>query len=134
MLKNDDLQTELKKRGLSAKGLKVELQQRLCQAMTDRVPVLKESNLEAPENDDSFIDGAMWEVLMGDKLVDDPCKALFREPTLSQELADLEFKNVKKRNYKEVFDQLEFTGVYYTLVLNIFKKQVYNKDIKNTTI
>ena len=46
----------------------------------------------------------------------------------------MEFTNVEKSNYKEVFDQPEFTGVYYKPVLNRFKKQVYNKDIKNTTI
>ena len=67
---------------------------------------------------------------MGDEVVADPCEALFREPTLSQELADLEFTNVEKRNYKEVFDRPEFTGVYYKPVLNRFKKQVYNKDTK----
>ena len=42
---------------------------------------------------------------MGNKLLQDPREAIFGEPTLSQELADLEFKSVEKRNYKEVFYQ-----------------------------
>ena len=67
--------------------------------------MLKASKIEAPSNNESFIDGALWEILMGDKVDADPCEALFREPTLSQELADLEFMNVEKRNYKEVFDR-----------------------------
>ena len=97
-LKQDDLKVELTKRGLSNKGLKPELQERLRQAMANRVPVLREKTSESPSQQGVFCSGAKWESLKTeDEVLPDPWEPLFREPTLSGELADLEFEGVKKK-------------------------------------
>ena len=73
----------------------------------------------------------MWEILKHHRdPLDDPCKAMFCDPTMSQDLADLEYDKVEKRNFEENFDRPEFTGCFYKPRLNRFNKQVYDRDTK----
>ena len=135
-MKRDELKVELAKRGLSNKGLKPELQERLRKAMVDRVPVLKETNVESPTQRGIFVDGTRWELLKPkDKLLVDPYADIFREPTMSKELADLAFEGVEKRDYKDKFERPEFTGTYYVpKKKKRFNKQVYDRETQKRVI
>ena len=90
--------------------------------MVNCVPLVREKTTEAPQQSEVFAEGATWEILkpQGDIIVG-PCKDMFQDPTMSQELADLEFDNVEKLNYQERFERPEFTGALYQPRLNCFK-------------
>jgi hypothetical protein len=107
-LKVGDLKEELKKRGIGTKGNKAELATRLSNALKNGAPLVdlskgKTSNLAG----DSFTPGAHWEELAcdGDFIVEKTMKG-FRAPTVPAG----EVQQVKKRNYKEQFDRMVFTG------------------------
>ena len=61
-LKVDELRTKLAKHRLNKKGLKVELQQRLKQAMVDCVPLQREKTSKTPVQNNVFVQGAMWDL------------------------------------------------------------------------
>ena len=99
--------------------------------MVDRVPLQQEKTSEAPAQNNVFVQGAMWEVLKPSKKeVVDPLKTMFREPTMSEDMADLEFENIKKFDYDEHFDRPEFTGTYFVSRLNRYGKPMHDKTTK----
>ena len=89
-MKNDELKEELKKRCLSRSGLNKALQERLKQAMVDRVPIVEEASTETPKQNSVFCEGARWEKLQQNLLPHEyPLKKHLREPTMGRELEDL---------------------------------------------
>ena len=108
-LRVSQLRTELKKRGLSAAGLKEPLVARLKEAIQKGTPIIQ--NLDenkANTAGDAFTPGAHWELLECDgEYINESIPRGFRAPTVPSG----ENATVKKRNYKVKFDRMAFTGL-----------------------
>ena len=121
-MKMKELKDELVKRGLSVRGRKRELQDRLKEGIVSNVPMVLNANNNitsavAPQEQnlagDTFDTGARWELLSADEenevegevLSIDGCE--FRGPTLQEG----ETIGVKRYNYAEEFDRDPFTGI-----------------------
>ena len=106
------LKEELNKRGCSTKGKKHELQDRLKKAIEENVPLVDKLTKEKAANlaGDVFTPGAYWELLecSGD-FVEEKTQEGLRAPTVLQG----EVLLARKRNYKEKFDRMVFTGKTY---------------------
>ena len=127
----DQLKKELKKRNFATSGLKAELQARLRKAMEDRIPVLPEQTSEAPTQTEVFSTGARWEKLtFATQARIDPLENYLHEPTMSQELRDLEHTNVAKFDFVETFDRPPFLGLKEVDKLDRFKRRKFNPETK----
>ena len=104
------LKEELKNRGLNVRGLKVVLQGRLKDAIEKGVPLIQNMSKEKIANmaADAFSLGAYWEELECDgEYVLDQIPHEFNAPTVPTG----EIQTVRKRNYKQNFDRMVFTGL-----------------------
>ena len=124
-LKVEGLRKELKMRGLSSKGLKSELVDRLKKAMTDRVSIVVAENTEAA-NAAAFGDKTFWIKLTPlDGIVRDfNVGTPYHAPT--EDILDKEeqqAEGVSKRNYGEIFDRPPFVGACDVEVVDRFKRR-----------
>ena len=118
-----ELRTELKKRGIKITGLKkAELVAKLNDAIEKNVPLVEELPQKEAENlaGDVFSPRAYWEELPCEgEFIDENIPNGFRAPTvpLGENAA------VRKRNYKQKFNRMVFTGIAE------FPKRTRNKSI-----
>ena len=138
-LKNDRLRDELRKRGLSPRGLKIELLDRLVKAMADRVPIARVHQEEAAQHT-VFADGVKWTVMRATNRVEDPLsirpptlpsvedRSSIRPPTLP--VGEVE---ASKFDFLETFDRPPFVGEVERPVLNRFKRIKVDRNGKCLT-
>ena len=108
-LKVQDLKEELTKRGLQIKGLKKDLIGRLVDAIQNNVAILDNVSKRKDENmaGAAFSPGAHWVALECDgEYIEDNRTEGLREPTVPTG----EVPSVRKRNFRERFDRMAFTG------------------------
>ena len=101
---------ELKKRRIKTTGKKSELVSMLTDALAKGVPLVENLTKEKAENlaGDHFSPGAYWEELVCDgEYVKEETLEGFRAPTVP----DGEKPTVRKRQYKQSFDRMVFTGM-----------------------
>jgi hypothetical protein len=109
-MKVNQLKEELKKRGLSFKGLKTDLVSTLNEAIINKVPLLYNMTKERQANlaGDKFTPGSHWVELPCDgAFLEETTPAGFRAPTVPEG----EVSQVKKRNFSQKFDRMAFTGM-----------------------
>ena len=106
---------------------KAELQQRLLDAMHDKVNVVAESTNIMVLDPKNFPAGAYWKTLQPTGEVEDPMQDNFYGPTDDPETRNL---NPKKRKFDDAFDRPVFTGMAKVPVLTKFKRRKLNQ-IKN---
>ena len=104
-----DLKIELKKRGIKNTGKKAELVSLLTDALAKGVPLVENLTKEKAQNlaGEHFSPGAYWEELVCDgEYVEEETLEGFRAPTVP----DGEKPTVRKRQFKQLFDRMVFTG------------------------
>ena len=77
--------------------------------MEDKVPLLPEQTAKAPTQSNVFAAGARWEKLTFATVPHkDPLDQHLYEPTISQELLDLEHTQVEKYDFIDTFNHSPF--------------------------
>ena len=131
-MKVDQLRKELRLRGLSHRGLKAELIERLNKACEDKVPLINEVTTSVGPS--GFDERAQWRLLKAHEQAEEPESldpALVepgraRDQRTRQGIAD-DGRGMKKYNYSEKFDREEFSAMALQLVVNETKPKVTPK-------
>ena len=108
-MKVSALKEKLRNRGVSSKGKKEEMVVRLRHCFINNIPELENMSAEKAANmaGDCFSPGAFWEPLVCDgDFIEETQLEGFRAPTVP----DGEIPLVKKRNYRQKIDRMEFSG------------------------
>ena len=129
-MKVDELKQELKKRGVSMHGKKAELQERLTEAIRNKIAVVPVSTRVLVADPKNFPPTAYWRTLQPTGQVEDPTSdsgSQFHGPTEDPETRRLQ---PKKRNFDDIFDRPVFTGTSKVPIFSKFKRRKLNPQTK----
>ncbi len=122
-MKVDQLRKELRSRGLSDRGLKAELIERLNNACEDKVPLINEVTTSVGPS--GFDENAKWKLLKPDEEADEPesLDPLLVEPSRARDqrtragIADGE-RGIRKFSYCEKFSREKYSVTALQLVID----------------